>query len=151
GLGGPTICMTKNLAIVVPYRDRAEHMKYFIPHVGAFFSRAALEVGGRIKIKFIEQEAGLMFNRGLLKNIGYRLVRDDCDYICAHDVNHFPLWFDYSIPPAVAPLAWYGPDMVTDSRGFRIGHRDMTIHFGGAILFTNSAFEKINGYSNSYW
>jgi hypothetical protein len=51
--------MAKNLGIVVPYRDRAEHLQLFVPHIAAFFSRAAKHVGGNISITIVQQEYGL--------------------------------------------------------------------------------------------
>jgi hypothetical protein len=33
----------KRLAIVVPYRDRADHLKSFVPYVTAYFQRDKLD------------------------------------------------------------------------------------------------------------
>jgi hypothetical protein len=68
--------VAKNLGIIVPYRDRAEHLQVFVPHIAAFFSRDAKAVGGNISITIVEQEHGLEFNRGLVNNIGYFLSKN---------------------------------------------------------------------------
>jgi hypothetical protein len=34
---------SKRLAIVVPYRDRAEHLAKFVPHLAAYFQRDKLD------------------------------------------------------------------------------------------------------------
>jgi len=34
----------KRLAIVVPYRDRAEHLARFVPHMVAYFERDKLDL-----------------------------------------------------------------------------------------------------------
>src|ERR1700733_2400544 len=142
--------MIPNLGIIVPYRDRTDHLNIFVPHIAAFFSRAAKEVGGAIRVKIVEQEQGLEFNRGFLKNIGYNLCKGSCDYVCFHDVDHIPIWADYSAPKRVAPIVWYGAEKIIDPRRVQVTH-DLAKHFGGAVLFNKQDFERINGYPNGYW
>ena len=62
----------------------------------------------------VQQEHGLEFNRGLMKNIGYSLSKNACDYICFHDVDYLPIWADYSEPNGFAPIVWYGAEQNTD-------------------------------------
>jgi N-terminal domain of galactosyltransferase/N-terminal region of glycosyl transferase group 7 len=140
----------RNLGIIVPYRDRAEHLRLFIPHIAAFFSRAAPDIGGSIHITIVEQEPGLEFNLGLMKNIGFQLCKDKCDYVCFHDVDYTPIWTDYSEPNGFSPIAWYGAERTIDPRGLVTNH-NLSEFFGGAILFRKADYEIINGYSNSYW
>jgi hypothetical protein len=56
-------------ALIVPYRDRPEHLARFTAHYSALFPEA--------KIYIIEQEPGLEFNRGALLNIGFLLSTED--------------------------------------------------------------------------
>jgi hypothetical protein len=46
---------SKRLAIVVPYRDRAEHLAKFVPHVAAYFERDKLDRQIAVTINIIEQ------------------------------------------------------------------------------------------------
>jgi hypothetical protein len=142
--------MTKNLSIIVPYRDRAEHLQTLIPHLAAFFSRAARDTGGNISVTVVQQAYGLEFNSGLMKNIGYLLSKNICDYVCFHDVDYLPIWADYSEPSGFAPIVWYGAQEVADPNGVRIIH-NLELFFGGVVLFRSSDFEKVNGYANAYW
>ncbi len=142
--------MPKNLGIIVPYRDRAQHLQAFLPHLAAYFSRSAPDVGGDIFVQIVEQESGLDFNRGLMKNIGYALCKDKCDYVCFHDVDYLPIWADYSEPTGIVPIVWYGAESIIDTRGYKIDH-NFANFFGGAVLFAKADFEKVNGYANAYW
>jgi N-terminal domain of galactosyltransferase/N-terminal region of glycosyl transferase group 7 len=143
--------VAKNLGIIVPYRDRTEHMRVFVPHIAAFFSRDAKDVGGDISITIVEQEHGLEFNRGLMNNIGYSLSNNRCDYVCFHDVDYLPVRADYSEPNGIAPIAWYGAERKIDPRGFPIISNNLEFFFGGVTLFRNGDFEKVNGFANAYW
>ena len=127
--------MAKNLGIIVPYRDRAEHLQLFVPHIAAFFSRDAKAVGGNISITIVEQEHGLEFNRGLMNNIGYSLSTNTCDYVCFHDVDYLPVRADYSEPNGIAPIAWYGAERKIDPRQFTIVSNNFEFFFGGVTLF----------------
>jgi hypothetical protein len=131
----------KRLAIIVPYRDRAENLERFLPHVATYFERDKLDCRVAVSIHVIEQAGGAPFNRGLVKNCGYRLVRENIDYVCFHDVDYLPLWADYAWSPQPARLIWYGLRLREDWQRF----------FGGVVLFDNAAFERVNGYPNAYW
>ena len=141
------------LGIIVPYRDRAQHGNVFVPHIAAFFSRCAKEIGGSIIIQIVEQAPGLEFNRGFINNIGYHLVKDSCDYVCFHDIDHLPIWADYSEPDGYAPIVWYGAEKIFDPRGFDIRHSEDSLEnfSGGVVLFRKNDFERVNGFANTYW
>lgn len=143
--------MAKNLGIIVPYRHRAEHLQLFVPHIAAFFSRDAKDVGGNISITIVEQEHGLEFNRGLMNNIGYSVSKNRCEYVCFHDVDHLPVQADYSEPNGLAPIVWYGAERKIDPRQFIITSNELEFFFGGVTLFRNGDFEKVNGFANAYW
>ena len=52
--------MNPKLAIIVPYRDREEHLSRFIPHMEKFLSDKNIQY----KIYIVEQGDGKPFNRG---------------------------------------------------------------------------------------
>jgi hypothetical protein len=129
------------LAIIVPYRDRAEHLKSFLPHVIAYFERDKLDRRIAVSIHVIEQTGRAPFNRGKIKNCGFRLVADSADYVCFHDVDYLPIWADYAWSAQPARLIWHGLTLREDWQRF----------FGGIVLFDNAAFARVNGYPNAYW
>jgi hypothetical protein len=131
----------KRLAIVVPYRDRAEHLAAFLMHMTAYFQRDKLDRHITHSIHIVEQLGNGPFNRGKLLNCGCKIVGDTADYVCFHDVDYLPLWADYSWTPRPARLLWHGLVLKEDWDSF----------FGGVVLFDKPAFERVNGYPNGYW
>jgi hypothetical protein len=131
----------RRLAIVVPYRDRAEHLAKFIPHMLTYFQRDKLDRQIAVTINIIEQFGNAPFSRGRLGNCGFLLTRDTSDYICIHDVDYLPMWADYSWSPNPARLIWHGLTLKEDWNNF----------FGAVSLLDNSVFEKANGFPNCYW
>jgi glycosyl transferase family 7 (putative galactosyltransferase) len=131
----------KSLAIVVPYRDRAEHLRKFVPHLATYFQRDKLDRHIAFSLHVVEQSGTAVFNRGRLRNCGYALARESADYVCFHDVDYLPLWADYSWSARPARLAWHGLTLREDPEFF----------FGAVVLFDKAAFEHVNGYPNVYW
>ena len=73
------------LAIIVPYRDREEHLARFVPHMDKFLSDIDY------KIFVIEQDNDKPFNRGWLLNVGYKIAeKQGYDSFCFHDVDMLP-------------------------------------------------------------
>ena len=143
----------KRLAIVVPYRDRQQHLGQFIPHMRAYFARDKLDRAIDYRVLIVKQEPGLPFNRGALKNIGFTLAEPHSDYCCFHDIDYLPIWADYSWVDVPTPIVWYGAGErpIAPGRSNRIVRHTMDQFFGGAVLVPNSAFRAVDGYSNDYW
>lgn len=99
---------SKRLAIVVPYRDRADHLAKFVPHVAAYFERDKLYRQIAVTINIIEQSGNAPFSRGRLANCGFLLTQETSDYVCIHDVDYLPMWADYSWTQNPARLIWHG-------------------------------------------
>jgi hypothetical protein len=131
----------KRLAVVVPYRERAEHLEKLLPHLKAYFERDKLDRQIAVSVHVVEQAGRAPFNRGMIKNSGYKLVRDSADYVCFHDVDYLPIWADYGWSAQPARLIWHGLTLQEDRDRF----------FGGVVLFDKAAFERVNGYPNAYW
>jgi hypothetical protein len=132
---------SKRLAIVVPYRDRAQHLSQFVPHIVTYFQRDKLDRHIAVTVNIIEQAGTAPFSRGRLANCGYLLTREASDYTCIHDVDYLPMWADYSWSPAPARLIWHGLTLREDWNNF----------FGAVSLLDNAVFEKVNGFPNCYW
>lgn len=142
----------KRLNIVVPYRARDAHLKNFIRCVSLYFARDKTDRDIPYQVLVIEQEDGLPFNSGALKNIGFVLGREFGDYTCFHDVDYLPVWADYSWPEQPAAIVWYG----AEARPIRVGEKralrpDPEKVFGCVVLASNADFARVNGFSNSYW
>lgn len=132
--------MKKNLAIIVPYRDRPNHLRTFIKYMSDFLPQNGIE---EFQIFVVEQSDNGPFNRGKLLNIGSKIAIDEgFDYLCFHDVDLLPIDVDYSYPKYPTSLV----SKVENKEGdilFR--------YFGGVTIFNTEDFVGINGYSNNYW
>lgn len=128
------------MVIVVPFRSRHAQLALFVSHMTRF------PECHRARILVIEQSHGKPFNRGTLLNIGFRLAKTTTSYIAFHDVDMLPLdgSCDYSSPESgLCHLAG-----AAEQFGFANPYRN---YIGGVLLATISAFESMNGFSNSYW
>lgn len=133
--------MNKKLLIVIPYRNREEHLTKFIDYIIPATQNQNIECD----IVVIEQNDNNPFNRGLLCNCGFFFYHHKYDYVCIHDVDMIGEPFDYSYV-----------DKPTHLCGFikmknELYKECFPKYFGGVVLFPNDLFLKINGFSNNYW
>jgi hypothetical protein len=125
----------KKLGIIVPYRNRYEHLQEFKKSIVDYLDSNSYE---NYVIIIVEQDDAKLFNRGMLCNIGFlESEKQNCDYIVIHDVDMIPIDVDYSYSEFPIHLA-------TDNIPF-------DSYFGGMTLFPSDVFKKINGFSNLYW
>lgn len=129
--------MKEKLSVVVPYRDREQHLKKFVPQMENYLNG---EVPFHIFI--IEQADTKNFNRAKLLNVGF-MESQDYDYFAFHDVDMIPTDSDYSFPDGPTHLA-------TEVEQFKY-QLPYDGYFGGVTLFDKESFQKINGYANEYW
>jgi N-terminal domain of galactosyltransferase/N-terminal region of glycosyl transferase group 7 len=115
------------MTIIVPYRDRPEHLAQFIPHMRAFLPDA--------KIVVVEQADDKPFNRAKLLNIGVLECPDDA--YAFHDVDKLPVKANYSYPQWPRQIA---PNPFQTQS-----------YFGGVTLFNHNDFYQVNGFSNHFW
>lgn len=115
------------LAIIVPYRNRAEHLAQFIPHMNKYLPDA--------KIVIVEQADEKPFNRGKLLNIGF--LETESFYFCFHDVDHLPVSVSYVCAIGVNQLAY---------------SNIQTSNFLGAVtMYDRETFKISQGYHNDYF
>lgn len=131
------------LAIVVPYRDREEHLAKLVPHLVTFFERDALARAIPYEIHIAEQAPGRPFNRGAVKNAGFAVAHANADYVVFHDVDYLPIWADYSRVHGPTSLIAYGVQEVDDD-----GPAETP---GCVVALPVDDFVRVNGYSNDYW
>ena len=131
----------RRLTVVVPYRDREQHLAQLLPVLTA----ALRAQGAHGRIVVVEQDAGQAFNRGRLLNIGMQLTADTSDYYCLHDVDALPVVANYACPSQ--PLR-----LVTKLVATHGAARERTCHyFSGAVSIRKDQAFAANGFSNEYW
>lgn len=131
--------MNKKLCVVVPYRDREQHLKEFIPSICDTLDKQKID----FHVIIVEQEPGKLFNRAKLLNVGYAVTSGIYDYYCFHDVDMIPLESDYSYCESPTHLA-----ARAEQFDWKLPYEH---YFGGVTIFDKQSFEIINGYSNEYF
>lgn len=130
------------LAIIVPYRDRAEHLKKFVPHMHSVLKDQKID----FSIFVVEQYDSKPFNKAKLLNIGFHELNKEYDYFCFHDVDMLPVNEDcnYSFIEGACRLSHYVSQ-------FNFIPRPIEEFGGGVIMIDKESFKKVNGFSNEYW
>lgn len=127
----------KKFLVVIPYRNRENHLKEFIPYITNRLNQDKI----RSTIVVVEQDYLELFNRGLLCNIGYIESIQNHHYVCFHDVDMICTSIDYSyshIPLSLLRHRTKNTQMYKE-------------YFGGITMFPSKIFKLINGFSNEYW
>jgi len=116
--------------IIVPYRNREEHLNLFLSHY--YF------IDNRIPICVVEQSGSELFNRGKLLNIGYLENHKYTHYIF-HDVDMLPIQAHY----LHTNHHW---------QVLQLASSDIQVfdYLGGVTRFTKTAFQSAGGYRNDY-
>lgn len=86
----PKECNARDrVAVIIPYRDRTQHLPIFLANIHPFLMKQQIEYG----IFLIEQIAEGLFNRAALMNIGYMeaLKLNDWDCFIFHDIDLLPM------------------------------------------------------------
>jgi beta-1,4-galactosyltransferase 1 len=116
--------------IIVPYRNREEHLSRFILEWPKIYKD--------LKICVVEQVEGKPFNRGKLLNIGY-LENPGYSHYVFHDVDMLPIIGGYTVN-----YKW----QVVQLAKSNIQAFD---YLGGVTRFSKTAFERVGGYNNEYY
>ncbi|XP_055347600.1 beta-1,4-galactosyltransferase 3-like isoform X2 [Paramacrobiotus metropolitanus] len=141
----PVECRSRRrVAVIIPYRDRKEHLDIFLNNIHPFLQKQQLDY----RVFLVEQSGTYSFNRGTLMNVGYvEVARDYPAYDCFifHDVDLLPeddrnpYWCP-TIPTILASAI--------DRNQYRMPYPG---YFGAAVSFTKQQFATINGFPNVYW
>lgn len=121
-------------AILIPFRNREEHLNIFLENIFNHFDG---------KIYVIEQVDDKGFNLGKLINAGFKEFNKEFDYFVIHDVDAIPEKVNYSY--AIYPCH-LGTEV--EKFGYTLPYPRF---FGSVILMPNGHFEVINGYDNDYF
>jgi len=133
--------MKDKLAIIVPYRDRQDHLDVFVPHMHAFLKDKGIDY----TIFIAEQSDDRPFNYGKLCNVVTKEVGEEYTYFAFHDIDMLPISddCDYSYPDEPTHLATN-----VEAHENKLPYPQ---YFGGVVLINREDFKKANGYSNEYW
>ncbi|XP_066932978.1 beta-1,4-N-acetylgalactosaminyltransferase bre-4-like [Clytia hemisphaerica] len=145
GKWSPKDCASRQeVAIVIPFRDRDEHLAIFLRQMHSILRRQ--EYAYRILV--IEQVDEYPFNRGKLMNVGFKealklskafscFVFHDVDLIPEDDRN------DYGCPTSPRHMSY-----AIDKFNYILPYPGI---FGGVEAFLKVHFERVNGFPNDYW
>ena len=140
----PADCkVTAHVAFIISVRDREHHIPVLLRQLIPILKRQSQH----FRVFLIEQSRNYTFNKGKLHNIGFKEASGYFPYTCFvfHDVDLIPendnIHFSCEQSPAHLTVA-------IDKYKYKLYYNTL---FGGAVMFTRDHFEKINGFSNSFW
>ena len=140
----PTHCTSRHrVAIIVPYRDREDHLKTFLYNIHAFLERQLVDYG----VFVVEQFGNGAFNRAMLMNVGAAEALKQHDYQCFifHDVDLLP---EDDRNLYTCPVQPRHMSVAIDTFLYRLPYDDI---FGGVSAMTVDHFRQVNGFSNMFW
>ncbi|KAJ8016059.1 hypothetical protein DPEC_G00003200 [Dallia pectoralis] len=146
-LGGhwkPSDCVPRwKVAILVPFRNRHEHLPILLRHLVPTLQRQRLQFA----FYFIEQMGKEPFNRAMLFNVGFREAMKDLDWDCLvfHDVDHL-LENDRNYYGCGKMPRHFAVKL--DKYSYMLPYNEF---FGGVSGLTVEQFKKINGFPNAFW
>ncbi|XP_051559084.1 beta-1,4-galactosyltransferase 1-like [Myxocyprinus asiaticus] len=140
----PSNCVAlQKVAIIIPFRNRDEHLKHWLHFLHPVLQRQQLDYG----VYVIEQNGDVTFNRAKLLNVGYVEGLKEYDYDCFifSDVDIIPM-DDRNIYKCSSQPRHLSVSM--DKFGFRLPYKQ---YFGGVSAMSKQQFQRINGFPNNYW
>ena len=139
----PLHCRARHrVAIIIPYRDREQHLKIFLNHMHPFLKSQLLDY----RIIVVEQVKGSVFNKAALMNSAFveGLMRYKFNCFIFHDVDMLPE-VDYNIYTCDDQPRHLGA--MLDKFRYVLPYPEL---FGGAIALKKEHFIHMNGFSNMY-
>lgn len=140
-------------SIVIPFRDRHEHLSVLVPHLRKYAEERKLD----FEIIIAEQNDNLPLRRGALRNEGVRvsngniIVLHDVDYLPDSDTDYWTEGTD--VFRAVSQVEFITMDgKPRDEHDVPSGYRHFkksvdSNFYGGVLSITKESFVKINGYN----
>lgn len=119
--------------IIIPYRDRKEHLDYFLENSWPLIKQYV----NNVKLVIVEQEEGKSFNRGKVLNVGFKEYQDRTEYFITHDVD---------INPKENVIHLY-------NKKYDI-YKVISPHsqsFGLICKFSKNSILQLNGFPNNIW
>lgn len=126
-----------NNIILIPYRNRKQHLDYFIVNTVPIIEKYMPQS----KVIIIEQDNNRLFNRGALLNIGFKEYGHDTTYFMTHDVD---------INPTNDTIQTYYTKDISDRAVMGI-YTSAHNTLGGIIKMKSTLPEIVNGFPNNFW
>jgi hypothetical protein len=130
------------VAIVVPHRNRLDHLHRFFAHLMALDAR-----GFELDVYVIDQDDRAKFNRGLMLNIGFGIAHALRKYrrFIFHDVDSYPdqTMYDYYFAYLEKAMHFASPAL-----GYKY-HYDQFM--GGVAGMSERDFKRVNGFPNDFF
>ncbi|KAL3884627.1 hypothetical protein ACJMK2_024754 [Sinanodonta woodiana] len=145
GRYAPPDCQARErTAIIIPYRDRKEHLDIIVHHLHTVLQRQQLEYG----IYVVEMALPTQFNRGLLANAGFRTAREISSYTCyvINDVDSLMIDDRNLYRCGRQPIHF-----MTGSTKYKNNGIPYSGFHGGVVGFTPQQYLKVNGFSNLFF
>ncbi|KAL4640248.1 beta-1,4-galactosyltransferase 1-like isoform X1 [Arapaima gigas] len=140
----PKDCIAlQKVAIIIPFRHRDEHLKFWLHYLHPILQRQQLDYG----VYIINQDGEQIFNRAKLMNIGYVEALKEYNYECFvfSDVDLIPM-DDRNIYKCYDQPRHLSVSM--DKFGYKLPYKQ---YFGGVSALSKNQYLKINGFPNNYW
>ncbi|XP_013397832.1 beta-1,4-N-acetylgalactosaminyltransferase bre-4 [Lingula anatina] len=140
----PSDCVPQfRVLLIIPFRDRWLHLSQFLDHYIPILQRQKID----FRIVVSEQNGTDSFNKGRVMNAAYLESNKEFGFDCVifHDIDALleddrNLYVCPSTPRHLAPA---------------VSRHNYTLKYpslvGTALAFPNKHFEKVNGFSNSFW
>ncbi|XP_025096743.1 beta-1,4-galactosyltransferase 1-like isoform X2 [Pomacea canaliculata] len=140
----PPDCRARSrVAVVIPYRDREQHLRILVHNLHPMLMRQQLDYA----IIVVELAQPTEFNRAMLMNIGAVEALGLWDFQCFifHDVDLVPENDRnlYSCPEMPRHMS-----VAVDKFGYKLPYQAL---FGGVTALSREHFYALNGYSNKYF
>ncbi|XP_026148171.1 beta-1,4-galactosyltransferase 2-like [Mastacembelus armatus] len=140
----PPDCKSQQkVAIIIPFRNRHEHLKHWLHYLHPILMRQQLDYG----VYVINQDGEGIFNRAKLMNAGYVEALKEYDYECFvfSDIDLVPtddrnIYKCFDNPRHLA--------VAMDKFNFQLPYNN---YFGGVSSLSKKQYLRINGFPNTYW
>ena len=140
----PAQMYDKNLLVIVPYRNRAQHLQLLLPYLNNYL----LQRFAKYTLLVCEQLDDKPFNRGALFNAGVKIMGNGFSHVVLHDVDMLPAWLDSdSLYCQDRPTCCVNRMMFVKGRVKRTAPK----FSGGVFTMSMKHFLAINGMSNEFW
>ncbi|CAF1651326.1 unnamed protein product [Rotaria magnacalcarata] len=144
GQWSPSHCIARHrVAIIIPYRDRYEHLVTLLYYLHPIFQRQELDY----KIYVSEQTGNGTYNKAVLMNAAFIYASSEYDFQCFvfHDVDLIP---EDDRNMYSCPIFPRHMSVAVDEMNYKLTYEEL---IGGVFNIRPDHFLTVNGYSNLYW
>ncbi|CAF1071402.1 unnamed protein product [Adineta steineri] len=144
GQWSPSHCLARHrVAIIIPYRDRFEHLVTLLYYLHPILQRQELDY----KIFVSEQVGNGTYNKAVLMNAAFIYASSEYDFQCFvfHDVDLIP---EDDRNMYSCPLFPRHMSVAVDEMNYKLTYEEL---IGGVLNIRSDHFLTVNGYSNLYW